>query len=79
LTSAFFGSVRIDQGLDIQWLERSHHRQSTDELGNHPEFHQIFRLRLRQDVRALGSGFHRRRFGLEPDLPFAQTPADDVV
>ena len=52
LTSAFFGSVRMLISVShVQRLERRAQRQAADELGDHAELDQVFRLHLRQDRR----------------------------
>ena len=46
-----------DERLDIQRFKRGTQRQSADKFGDHAEFHQIFRLHLRQHTGAVAGGF----------------------
>ena len=54
LVSAFFGSIRIGhQRSFVELLERRHHRQAADELGDQTVLDQIFRLDVVEHIVAM--------------------------
>ena len=68
----------VDQRLHVQLLKRGDNGQSADELGNHSELDEIFRLNLRQNPRTVAGCFSDGRLAVESDLPLAKPLADDV-
>ena len=79
MTSAFLGLVRMlisvatSSGSSVA-IER----QSADELGDHAEFDQVFRLDLGEDLGAIARAFDRGGLAAEADLAPAEALADDV-
>ena len=53
-------------------------REAADELGDHAELDEVFRLHLGEDAGAVAGGFAGGVLGVEADLPLAQALADDV-
>ena len=80
LTSAFFGSVRMLISVSTSsGSSVAHERQAADELGDHAELDQVFRLHLRQHFgRGRATVSAGDVLAVEADLPLAQALADDV-
>ena len=79
LTSAFFGLVRISTSAAlVEVLQRRHHRQAADELGDQAEPQQILGLDLAQD-RAGAALVRAAHLGAEADARALAAGGDDLL
>ena len=72
--------MAFHQGRLIEFLERSYHRQTADELRNQAEFDQVFRFDVEQQFGHIELAFGRFHFGPETDAAgFGAALLDDLV